>query len=345
MLGPSGSGKTTVLRMIAGFESRPPARVLLRRSRGLAPRAYDRDVNTVFQDYALFPHMDVRENVEYGLRVKGVGKADRRRRARSRRWRACGSAATATRRPASSPAASGSGWRWPASCVEPAQGAPARRAARRARPQAPRGDAGRAEGHPARGRHHLRLRHPRPARGAVHERPGRGVQPRLHRAGRHAREIYERPASVFVAGFVGTTNVLRGVPGPPMGRPACAPCGRRASHHRPGEAVAGHVSRCPPRSGILYLGGRHPVVGRPGRWRQPRGHPPRRRSKRRDVAPGTPGPAWCRNTTTCSSWPATYGIAANPHGGRQHRGPDHRRHHRNGGTPSTITHTRRESTT
>ncbi|PUA79292.1 ABC transporter ATP-binding protein [Nocardioides currus] len=81
MLGPSGSGKTTVLRMIAGFEQPTSGRVLLddRDVTGVPPFA--RDVNTVFQDYALFPHMDVRANVEYGLRVKRVGRAERRERA------------------------------------------------------------------------------------------------------------------------------------------------------------------------------------------------------------------------------------------------------------------------
>ena len=81
LLGPSGSGKTTVLRMIAGFELPTTGAVLLhgREVTQLAP--YDRDVNTVFQDYALFPHMTVQQNVEYGLKVKGVGKSDRRQRA------------------------------------------------------------------------------------------------------------------------------------------------------------------------------------------------------------------------------------------------------------------------
>ncbi len=81
MLGPSGSGKTTCLRMIAGFE-RPTAgaiRLAGRDVAGLPPFA--RDVNTVFQDYALFPHMTVTENVEYGLRVQKVAKAERRERA------------------------------------------------------------------------------------------------------------------------------------------------------------------------------------------------------------------------------------------------------------------------
>jgi putative spermidine/putrescine transport system ATP-binding protein len=78
MLGPSGSGKTTCLRMIAGFEAPTTGRIELggKDVTGLAP--YERDVNTVFQDYALFPHMSVQENVEYGLRVKKVAKAERK---------------------------------------------------------------------------------------------------------------------------------------------------------------------------------------------------------------------------------------------------------------------------
>jgi len=81
MLGPSGSGKTTCLRMIAGFEAPTSGRVLLGGEdvSHLAP--YERDVNTVFQDYALFPHMTVEENVEYGLKVKKVPAAERRDRA------------------------------------------------------------------------------------------------------------------------------------------------------------------------------------------------------------------------------------------------------------------------
>ncbi|MEU5989519.1 ABC transporter ATP-binding protein [Spirillospora sp. NPDC047418] len=81
MLGPSGSGKTTVLRLIAGFEHPASGTVELggRDVTGLPP--FDRDVNTVFQDYALFPHMDVLRNVEYGLKVRRVPRAKRRERA------------------------------------------------------------------------------------------------------------------------------------------------------------------------------------------------------------------------------------------------------------------------
>jgi putative spermidine/putrescine transport system ATP-binding protein len=80
MLGPSGSGKTTTLRMIAGFELPTAGRVLLhgRDVTRLAP--FERDVNTVFQDYALFPHMTVGDNVAYGLLVRKVPKAERQRR-------------------------------------------------------------------------------------------------------------------------------------------------------------------------------------------------------------------------------------------------------------------------
>jgi putative spermidine/putrescine transport system ATP-binding protein len=81
LLGPSGSGKTTTLRMIAGFEEPDSGKIELagKDVTGIPP--YDRAVNTVFQDYALFPHMTVGENIEYGLRVKGVDGAERKRRA------------------------------------------------------------------------------------------------------------------------------------------------------------------------------------------------------------------------------------------------------------------------
>jgi len=81
LLGPSGSGKTTTLRMIAGFETPDSGAIELdgKDVAGLPP--YDRHVNTVFQDYALFPHMTVQENVEYGLTVKRVPKGERRKRA------------------------------------------------------------------------------------------------------------------------------------------------------------------------------------------------------------------------------------------------------------------------
>ena len=81
MLGPSGSGKTTVLRLIAGFESPTSGTIRLGEQDVTGRPPYDRDVNTVFQDYAIFPHLSVLQNVEYGLRVKKVARPERRQRA------------------------------------------------------------------------------------------------------------------------------------------------------------------------------------------------------------------------------------------------------------------------
>jgi putative spermidine/putrescine transport system ATP-binding protein len=80
MLGPSGSGKTTCLRMIAGFVQPDQGRVSLAGEDVTDVPPNERDVNTVFQDYALFPHMTVGQNVEYGLRVKKVSSGERRER-------------------------------------------------------------------------------------------------------------------------------------------------------------------------------------------------------------------------------------------------------------------------
>jgi putative spermidine/putrescine transport system ATP-binding protein len=81
MLGPSGSGKTTCLRLIAGFEQPTSGAVAIHGQDVTGIPPYDRDVNTVFQDYALFPHMTVLENVGYGLMIRKVPKAARQQRA------------------------------------------------------------------------------------------------------------------------------------------------------------------------------------------------------------------------------------------------------------------------
>jgi len=81
MLGPSGSGKTTSLRLIAGFESPSAGRIFIHGQDACDVPPYARNVNTVFQDYALFPHMTILENVAYGLKVKGVDKKTTARRA------------------------------------------------------------------------------------------------------------------------------------------------------------------------------------------------------------------------------------------------------------------------
>jgi putative spermidine/putrescine transport system ATP-binding protein len=81
LLGPSGSGKTTCLRLVAGFEQPDAGHVLLEGADVTGVPPYQRNVNTVFQDYALFPHMSVAENVAYGPRVRGTPSAERHKRA------------------------------------------------------------------------------------------------------------------------------------------------------------------------------------------------------------------------------------------------------------------------
>ncbi|HSR21890.1 MAG TPA: ABC transporter ATP-binding protein [Anaerolineales bacterium] len=78
LLGPSGSGKTTCLRMIAGFERPTAGRILLYGQDVSSLPPYERDINTVFQDYALFPHMTVDANIAYGPMIKGVSKTEQR---------------------------------------------------------------------------------------------------------------------------------------------------------------------------------------------------------------------------------------------------------------------------
>ena len=80
LLGPSGSGKTTCLRMIAGFEYPSEGEIRLFGEPCSRVPPYDRNLNTVFQDYALFPNMDVRDNIGYGLMIRGVPKAERHRK-------------------------------------------------------------------------------------------------------------------------------------------------------------------------------------------------------------------------------------------------------------------------
>ena len=208
LLGPSGSGKTTTLRMIAGFEEPDTGRVELggKDVTGLPP--YDRSVNTVFQDYALFPHMSVGDNVAYGLRVKGVGKEERRRRA---------SQALATVRLA------GYEERRP---NQLSGGQQQRVALARAIVNEPRvllldeplgaldlklREQMQVElkGDPGPGRDHVHLRDPRPGGGPDHVGPDRRVQ-RGRGSSRSAPppRSTSSPDNAFVAGFVGVSNLL-----------------------------------------------------------------------------------------------------------------------------------------
>ena len=208
---------------------------------------YRRDVNTVFQAYALFPHMSVAENVAYGLQQRRTPKSEIREQVaealdlvqmrtlrRPQAHAALGRPAAARRaRPRAR---------------EPPLGAAARRAARRARPAAARRDAARAEAAAVAPRHHVRVRHARPGRGALDERPHRDHARRPHRAARRRRHRV-RPARLRVRRGVRRPAEL--LPrhrrrGRTRGRLArtrsCAACVRRSP-----MASAGRL-RCAPRS-------------------------------------------------------------------------------------------------
>ena len=214
MLGPSGCGKTTTLRMIAGFETPTEGAIRLEGADVSRVPPHKRNVNTVFQHYALFPHMTVWDNVAYGpaqqeegqgggpqarRRAAGDRAADRLRQAQAR---------PAVRRPAAA------GRAGPCAGELPERAA-ARRTARRARPQAAPSHAVRAQAHPARGRDHVRLRDPRPGRGADDERPDRGDERRQRRPDRHPDRDLRPPLD-------GVRRRLHR-PGQPVGRPPDGP--------------------------------------------------------------------------------------------------------------------------
>ena len=114
LLGPSGCGKTTLLRLIAGFDHPTDGDILLE-GEDIAPLPpYQRPVNTVFQTYALFPHMTVAQNIGFGLEMLGKPKAEIDDARRPDAVAGPHGGAHATARPARSPAASSSAWRWPA---------------------------------------------------------------------------------------------------------------------------------------------------------------------------------------------------------------------------------------
>jgi putative spermidine/putrescine transport system ATP-binding protein len=211
MLGPSGSGKTTVLRLIAGFEQPTAGAVHLGGRDVTRDAPFDRDVNTVFQDYALFPHMSVAQNVAYGLMVKGVGKAERRARA--------GEALEVVR-------LGGFGGRRPG---ELSGGQRQRVALARALVNRPRvlllDEPLGALDLKLREQMQVELKgiqrdvgitflfvtHDQDEALTMSDRIAVFNHGRIEQVGT-ADEVYERPASAFVAGFVGTSNLVQGEP-------------------------------------------------------------------------------------------------------------------------------------
>ncbi len=187
LLGPSGCGKTTTLRMVAGFENPTSGRVLLGDEDITATRPARRPVNLVFQDYALFPHMTVGDNVAFGLKVKGLARSE----CTVRVGRGAGvDAAHCTGVPS---AVTAIGWSAPAGCAgartgQPSPRTPARRAARGARSAAAPGDAARTGQAASQYRDDLSLRDARPGGGADAVGPNRGDEPGTHRATRRSAD-------------------------------------------------------------------------------------------------------------------------------------------------------------
>ncbi|OMI34529.1 ABC transporter ATP-binding protein [Streptomyces sparsogenes] len=209
LLGPSGSGKTTLLRLVAGFERPTTGRVELSGREVTALPPHRRDVRTVFQDYALFPHMSVEQNVAYALMVRGVRKAERLARARE---------ALATVR------LDGFGPRRPA---ELSGGQRQRVALARALVDRPavllldeplgaldlslrrRMQTELKELQRTTGITFLLVTHDQEEALTMSDRVAVVSDGRIEQIGPPV-EVYERPATAFVAGFMGTTNLLRG---------------------------------------------------------------------------------------------------------------------------------------
>src|SRR4051794_9637165 len=209
MLGPSGSGKTTVLRMIAGFEQPTQGRIDLAGEDVTRRPPYERDVNTVFQDYAIFPHMSVQQNVEYGLLVKKVGKVERRKRAREA-LEQVRLGALGDRRPTQ---LSG-GQRQRVALARALVNRPkvllldeplgALDLKLREQMQVELKEIQREVGITF-----LFVTHDQEEALTMSDRIAVFNEGRIEQVG-SAREIYEQPANSFVAGFVGTSNLLRG---------------------------------------------------------------------------------------------------------------------------------------
>ena len=193
LLGPSGCGKTTTLRMIGGFEEPTSGLIELQGEDVTWLPPFKRNVNTVFQNYALFPHLTIYDNIAFGLRRKGV-KDDEVKRRVSEMLELVELPGFERRKPTQ--ISGGQAQRVALARALINKPAAARRATRRPRPEAAQADAGGAEGS-AGGRNHVHLRDPRPGGGDDDVRPHRRHEPRSPRAAGRPRACTNahRPAS------------------------------------------------------------------------------------------------------------------------------------------------------
>ncbi|MFE0702380.1 ABC transporter ATP-binding protein [Streptomyces sp. NPDC058872] len=257
MLGPSGSGKTTVLRMIAGFEAPSAGTVELAGQDVTRLAPFERDVHTVFQDYALFPHMTVEQNVAYGLKVRGVPRAERLVRARAALARV-GLDGLGRRRPAE---LSG-GQRQRVALARALVGRPrvllldeplgALDLKLRERMQVELKEIQREVGITF-----VFVTHDQEEALTMSDRIAVFHRGRIEQVATPA-EIYERPATSFVAGFVGTSNLLSGdaarrVVGAP-GTYSIRPEKIRVLTDHAAPGTPGHASVTGTVAEVIYLG-------------------------------------------------------------------------------------------
>ena len=191
LLGPSGSGKTTTLMMLAGFEIPTAGEIYVDEDPIAAVPPYRRNIGMVFQNYALFPHMTVGENIAFPLQMRKMSRAEitRQTTAVLAAGRAAGLRGTLSAPALGRPAAAGR--RGAGARLQPARAADGR-AARRPRQTAAGALAARDQGAPRPARRDHHLRDPRPGRSAGHVRPHRGDERRAHRAVRAAHRALRR---------------------------------------------------------------------------------------------------------------------------------------------------------
>ena len=209
LLGPSGCGKTTTLRMIGGFEEPTSGLIELQGQDVTWLPPYKRNVNTVFQNYALFPHLTIYENVAFGLRRKGVKDAEVKSRV-AEMLELVELPGFEHRKPTQISGGQAQRVALARALINRPAVLLLDEPLGRARPQAAQADAGRAQADPAGGRDHVHLRDPRPGRGDDDVGPHRGHEPGPVRAAGRPGEPLRAAATRFVAGFLGVSNLLPG---------------------------------------------------------------------------------------------------------------------------------------
>ena len=300
LLGPSGCGKTTTLRMIGGFEDPSSGAIYLGDTDVVGLPPYKRDVNTVFQSYALFPHLSIFENVAFGMRRQGVRGTQLAGRVREI-LKLVDLEGMEKRKPRQLSGGQQQRVALARALVNKPDVLLLDEPLGRARPQAPQADAARAEDDPARRRDHVRPRHARPGGGDDDGGHDRGHEQGPDRAARPAGRALRAAENRLRRGLPRGLEPARGHrlrPGRDHARR------RRDSQRLPGRAERAHRPR----------GRRHPPGEDPHRHRRPRTRSTERSSSAHTSAsrPSTsstppPGESWSTSRTPSRAsgvWPA-----------------------------------------